>query len=87
MVRFQDVGELREHLLGWETVYGGYAEVLWEEGGIRSSEMIAGYSRGVLANILAAGGPLRPLHEGRANDMISRVTSGVLQVCILILYV
>ena len=52
MVQFKDVGELRAHLLGWEAVYGEYAEVLWEEGGIRSSEMIAGYSPEVYHNLL-----------------------------------
>ena len=78
MVHFQDVDELRAHLLGWEAVYGEYAEVLWEAGGIRSTEMIAGYTPVVLADILAAGGPLLPFHTGRAHDMISRVTSGVL---------
>ena len=80
MVQFKDVDELRAHLLGWESVYGEYAEVLWEKGGIRSSEMIAGYTRhpAVLADILAAGEPLCPRHTGRAHGMISRVTSGVL---------
>jgi|LauGreDrversion4_1035100.scaffolds.fasta_scaffold517748_2 hypothetical protein len=75
MVRFEDVDELRAHLLGWESVYGEYAELLWEEGGIRSTEMIAGYTPVVLADILATGATLRPLHTGRAHDMISRVAA------------
>ena len=76
MVQFQDVGELRAHLLGWEAVY----VQLWprKELSIRSSEMIAGYLLEVLANILAAGVPLRQVHTGRAHDMTSCVTSDVL---------
>lgn len=76
MVQFEGIGDLKGYLLRWEAVYGEYAEVLWEDGGIRSSEMIAGYTPEVLAVILAAGGPLCPLHTGRAHDMISRIAAG-----------
>lgn len=77
MVQFKDVGDLKAYLLGLEATYGEYATVLWEDGGIKSSEMIAGYTPEVLASILAAGGPLRPLHTGRAHDMVSRAAAGV----------
>ena len=80
MVKFKDVDDLRAHLLEWEAVYGEYAEVLWDDGGIRSSDMIVGYSPEVLAEILAAGGPLRPLHTGRARDIISRASEGGVKV-------
>ena len=73
MVRFKDIQALREHLKDWEEGYADYANSLWSNGRIWSTETLASSPLETLSRILAsAGGDPLPYHTIHAADLIAR---------------
>ena len=71
MVNFDDVEDLRAHLVDLNKRYGIYTERMWELG-VWSTEMIANSREETLATILSH--PTEPglSHRTHASDMIAR---------------
>ena len=72
MARFNDVQALRAQLQAWEEGYADYAEILWTEGRIWSTEMLASSPLETLSCILASGGERLLHHSIHAADLIAR---------------
>jgi hypothetical protein len=75
MVRFNDIQDLSEQLQDWDGRYVDYAESLWRNGQIWSTEALASSPLDVLSRILASGGDPFPYHSIHAADMIARAKS------------
>ena len=69
MVRFKDTQALKVQLQDWE---GGYADSLWTNGRIWSTEMLASSPLETLSRILASGGEPLLYHSIHAADLIAR---------------
>ena len=72
MVRFKDIQALRAHLEDWEEGYADYANSLWSNGRIWSTETLASSPLETLSRILASGGDPLPYHTIHAADLIAR---------------
>ena len=87
MVRFNDIEALREQLQDWEGGYADYADSLWSNGRIWSTETLASSPPEALSRLLAFGGEPLPYHSIHAADLIARAKASGEAACLRVVVI